>query len=236
MSVKHERDSHQDQSNVYQIRIIGALDSQWSDWFEGFSITLEEDGNTLLTGIIVDQAALHGLLKKVRDLGMPLVSINQTHFTETQSCNPKKGESKMNANVTRTHKFDVKTLLSTLWIIVVINILMADILGLFIPGTTDEITKTSASTGTAIPNLMLGGAIMTELGIVMVILSRILKPNINRWVNIIVSLITIAYVIIGGTSYPHYIFAAAIEVICLLAIIFIAWKGSHSDQPTTKDA
>jgi len=51
------------------------LDSEWADWFEGLTITLEEDGDTLLTGPVIDQAALHGLLKKVRDLGLPLVSV-----------------------------------------------------------------------------------------------------------------------------------------------------------------
>jgi len=61
---------------IYQIRIKGQLDSQWTDWFGGLTITLEEDGDMLLTGPVVDQAALHGLLKKVRDLGLPLISVS----------------------------------------------------------------------------------------------------------------------------------------------------------------
>ena len=61
---------------VYQIRIKGHLGPQWTDWFGGLAVAVEEDGDTLLTGPVVDQAALYGLLKKVRDLGMPLVSVN----------------------------------------------------------------------------------------------------------------------------------------------------------------
>jgi hypothetical protein len=60
---------------IFQIRIKGHLSPQWADWFAGMTITLQADGDTLLTGEVADQAALHGLLKKVRDLGMPLVSV-----------------------------------------------------------------------------------------------------------------------------------------------------------------
>jgi hypothetical protein len=64
------------QPMVYQIRVKSHLGPAWADWFEGLTITLEENGDTLLTGPIIDQAALHGLLKKVRDLGMQLISVN----------------------------------------------------------------------------------------------------------------------------------------------------------------
>jgi hypothetical protein len=66
------------QSMIYQIRLRGHLGRQWTDWFGGLTVTLEQNGDTLLTGPVVDQAALHSLLKKVRDLGMPLVSVKST--------------------------------------------------------------------------------------------------------------------------------------------------------------
>ena len=75
MSNEHSPERDAGQPMVYQIRIKGHLGRQWTDWFSGLTITLEEDGDTLLTGPVVDQAALHGLLRKVRDLGMPLLSV-----------------------------------------------------------------------------------------------------------------------------------------------------------------
>lgn len=135
----------------------------------------------------------------------------------------------MNTNINTTRKVDTKVLLSTLWIVVMINMLKADILSLFIPGAADELAKTSATTGTPIPLLMLGGAIMMEISIVMIILSRVLKFKVNRWVNIIIGLITIAFVVGAGVSYPHYLFIAAVEVICLLLIIVFAWKWRNPE-------
>ena len=126
----------------------------------------------------------------------------------------------MNANITK--KLDTKVILSTLWIVVMINMWKADILSLFIPGVVEEVARTSVSTGASIPQLMLIGAIMGQLGIAMIILSRVLKYGINRWANIVVGIVTIAYVWGGAAAYPHYIFIATVETLCLLLIIWFA--------------
>lgn len=76
MSNKINSKTDPSQPTRYQIRVKGQLDSQWTDWFEGLTITLENNGDTLLAGTVIDQAALHGLLKKVRDLGMTLISVS----------------------------------------------------------------------------------------------------------------------------------------------------------------
>ena len=77
MSNDINSESEKAQPPVYQIRIKGHLGREWTDWFGGLTITLEDNGETLLTGPVVDQAALHGLLRKVRDLGTPLISVSQ---------------------------------------------------------------------------------------------------------------------------------------------------------------
>ena len=91
MSDERAPKSDPNQPVVYQIRLKGHLDSQWTEWFDGFTITLEQDGDTLLTGLVNDQAALHGLLKKVRDLGIPLVAVNQL-YTQPEHNFSKKGK------------------------------------------------------------------------------------------------------------------------------------------------
>ena len=73
---------------------------------------------------------------------------------------------------------------------------------------------------------------MMEISIVMILLSRVLKYKVNRWTNIITSIITIVFVVGGGVPYPHYIFVATVEVICLLSIIWFAWKWRNPEgQP-----
>ena len=90
--MSHELDPRPDpgQPIGYQIRIKGHLGCEWTDWFGGLTITLEDNGDMLLTGPAIDQAALHGLLRKVRDLGMPLLSVNRLQLHETHQYHSKK--------------------------------------------------------------------------------------------------------------------------------------------------
>lgn len=66
-----------DEATIYQIRIGGRLGEQWTEWFDQMTLTQADNGDTLLTGPVIDQAALHGLLRRVRDLGLPLISVTQ---------------------------------------------------------------------------------------------------------------------------------------------------------------
>jgi hypothetical protein len=84
MSTKPHIEKESGQPMVYEIRIKGHLGSQWTDWFGGLTVTLEDNGETLLAGPVVDQAALHGVLKKMRDLGMSLISVNRAGLGHTE--------------------------------------------------------------------------------------------------------------------------------------------------------
>lgn len=112
---------------------------------------------------------------------------------------------------------------SILWIVVMLNMIFADILTLFIP----EFLQNFVSGTTPFPitqQVMLVMAIIIEIPIIMILLSQILKPKTNYWTNIIASIITIIFVVGGGSLIPHYIFFATIEVICLTMIIRYASK------------
>jgi len=85
MSNEINSGSEKAQLLVYQIRIKGHLGRQWTNWFGGLTITLENNGETLLTGPVVDQAALHGLLRKVRDLGVPLLSVSRVELGQAEA-------------------------------------------------------------------------------------------------------------------------------------------------------
>jgi len=131
----------------------------------------------------------------------------------------------------KTDKTDLKAILSTLWIVVMFNMIFADILTLYIPEFLQEIL-TGSTPVQITQELMLGMAIIIEIPIVMVFLSRVLKYRANRWANIIASVITILFIVVGGSLTLHYIFFAAMEVVCLLLIIWYAWKWPKQEgQP-----
>ena len=86
MSETHALTEYHDESGLYEIRLKGHLNDRWANWFEGLTITLEDNGETLLTGPVTDQAVLHGLLRKVRDLGLPLLSVNRIEPSQNETC------------------------------------------------------------------------------------------------------------------------------------------------------
>jgi hypothetical protein len=121
----------------------------------------------------------------------------------------------------------MKGKLSSLWIVVMFALLAADVLSSYIPGAHEEMAEFAGEI--PIPQLMLGGAILMSIPIVMIFLARVLKRSVNRWANIIAAGITIVYVIGGGSTYPHYIFLATIEVVSMLLIIWYAWRWSPQE-------
>jgi hypothetical protein len=114
---------------------------------------------------------------------------------------------------------DIREKLSTLWIIVLFNMIFADILGFLNPELLRGL-MTGYAEGTRItPQLLVGSAVMVEIPILMVLLSRTLKPTMNRWANFVAIPLTTAFIIVGGSASPHYLFLAAMELTCLALIL-----------------
>ncbi len=89
MSGMHTRKPEHDEGGEYEIRIHGHLDDRWASWFDGLTLTQEQNGDTLISGQVTDQAALFGLLRKVRDSGMLLVSVNRITVRQVGPCGDK---------------------------------------------------------------------------------------------------------------------------------------------------
>lgn len=109
------------------------------------------------------------------------------------------------------------------------NILAADILSFMYPGFLKEVISGYAGQVQITPEFLLIAAVLLEIPIAMIVLSRILPYKINRYLNIFAAIVTILFVVGGGSGYPHYIFFEIIEVITMLAIIKIAWKMNPSE-------
>ena len=128
----------------------------------------------------------------------------------------------MNTN----QKMSKKVYFSTLWIVVMINVAMADIFGFMM----DKMAGTAAPE-IQVPQIgMLIFAIIMEIPILMIFLSRVLKYKGNRWANIIAAIITVVFIVAGGSLDMVYVFFATVEIVCLGLIIWNAWKWSSTDN------
>jgi Sec-independent protein secretion pathway component TatC len=122
---------------------------------------------------------------------------------------------------------DMGTRLSTLWVVVMFNMVFADILTFITPGALQALW--AGQTGVRItPELLLVFAILLEIPIAMILASRLLKPGANRWANTVAAVVTTAFVVGGGSLTPHYVFFAAVEIACVALIVWSAWSRRDS--------
>lgn len=126
-----------------------------------------------------------------------------------------------------------KSRISILWIIVALALMKADVLALFLPGIHEELKEFAGDT--SIEMLMLFGGIMYVIPLAMIFLSKVLNNyKVSKWLNIVAAVITIVYIVGGGSTYPHYFVLAGIEVICMIMIIKIAWKLPTQEKEITE--
>ncbi len=137
----------------------------------------------------------------------------------------------MNTNERTAGMPSMPARLSLLWVFIMFNMVFADILSFMYPGALKEVLTGYAGGVHVTPGFLLGAAVVTEIPIAMIVLSRVLKHGANRWANIVAGVITIAYVIGGGSlNQIHYIFFAAMEVACALLIVWYAWKWRNPER------
>ena len=218
-------------AHFYEIRIAGHLDAHWADWFDGMSITLEEDGTTLLSGPVPDQPVLYGLLRKVRDLGLPLVSVNQITVTLSQQIlNKKRSNTKMNTNNMTTEMEDIKVSLklklAALWASFMFLYIYVDYFHLYMPGKIEDILAGKVFTFDISYVFLLIALISVTIPALMIFLSVALPAKVNRWANIIIAAVYIPYTLfnLAGETWVHMVFGAVVEVVLLLLVIRYAWK------------
>jgi uncharacterized protein DUF6326 len=127
---------------------------------------------------------------------------------------------------------DVRGKISTLWIVVMLNIIYADIIGFLDAEFLRELMSGYADGTRITQTLMLAAAVTGEIPILMVLLSRVLKPTANRWANFVAAPLTAAFVIGGGMASPHYLLLASIELVCMAFILRYAWQCRPETAPT----
>ncbi|HEX5643439.1 MAG TPA: DUF6326 family protein [Thermoleophilia bacterium] len=127
---------------------------------------------------------------------------------------------------------DLGTRISTLWIVVMFNMVFADILTFIKPGALQELWAGQAGVQIT-TGVLLGFAILIEIPIAMIFVSRVLKPRANRWANTVAAVITTAFVVGGGSLTAHYVFFASVEVACMALIVWSVWatRGAEAVAP-----
>lgn len=138
----------------------------------------------------------------------------------------------MTSNTVIRTKQNTQVQLSTLWIFVMLNMLAADIYSFMYPGFLVGLMTGSGETVQVTPMFLLVAAFLIEIPIAMVFLSRILPYRVNRWANIIAAVVTIMFVIGGGSLTLHYLFFASVEVACLAFMAWYAWQWRQSEYET----
>ena len=127
-------------------------------------------------------------------------------------------------------EINIKEKLSTLWIVVMFSMAFADIVGFMTPGALEEIMNQSTASFPITQEIMLVFSVILAIPIVMIYLSRVLRYRANRWANIIAGIITILFVAGLGTTDLSYLFFATVEVLCMLLIIWTAWKWNSPGE------
>ena len=122
---------------------------------------------------------------------------------------------------------DMGTRISTLWVVVMLNMVFADILTFITPGKLQALWAGQAGVHIT-PGLVLVFAILIEVPIAMIFAARILKPGANRWANTVAAVVTTAFVVGGGSLTPHYVFFAAVEIVCMAGIVWSVWTQRDS--------
>jgi Family of unknown function (DUF6326) len=130
---------------------------------------------------------------------------------------------------------DTQVRLSTLWIVVMLNMIYADILSFLNPEFLRGLMTGYAEGIRVTQPLLVGSAVMVQIPILMVLLSRVLKPRANRRANFVAIPLTAAFIIGGGSARPHYLFIATIELVCLALVLRHAWRWRAQTSPTTSD-
>jgi Sec-independent protein secretion pathway component TatC len=129
----------------------------------------------------------------------------------------------MNTRMQTNGSEDMRGKLSALWVVVMFNMAFADILTFIKPGALQELWSGQAGVQVT-PGVLLAFAILLEVPIAMIFLSRVLKPAPNRWANTVAAVITTVFVVGGGSLTPHYVFFAAVEIACMGLIVWSVWS------------